>query len=209
MSAPRERPLSQLTLEELWQLFPIQLSPHREEWDDWYMREAARLQALAAPGQIARLSHIGSTAVPGLVAKPIVDLLLEATGRADAAALEAALLADGWLCMSRQETPFWGRSFNKGYTPQGFARQVFHLHLRCLGDWDELYFRDYLRAHRETAQEYAALKRALAGPYRHDRDGYTRQKGDFVRRVTALARAEFPGRYAGDAASQAAADGRK
>ncbi|MEG1980665.1 MAG: GrpB family protein, partial [Victivallaceae bacterium] len=85
--------------------------------------------------------------------------------------------------------------FYKGYTPDGFAAEVFHLHLRNPGDWDELYFRDYLRLHPEIADEYAVLKAELAVKYKFDRDAYTLAKGDFIRRQTAAARIEFPGRY--------------
>lgn len=80
-------------------------------------------------------------------------------------------------------------SFNRGYTSQGFASRVFHLHARRPGDCPELSFRDYLRTHPQTAKEYEALKLDLAGPFRHDRDGYTRAKGPFVEKYTALARA--------------------
>ena len=77
--------------------------------------------------------------------------------------------------------------FNKGYTPDGFAERVFHLHLQDFGDHDELYFRDYLNEHPETAKEYEKLKLSLWKPYEHDRDGYTEQKTGFVRTVTNLA----------------------
>ena len=197
--------LEDMTSEELWELFPIILTAHDDRWKQWAADEIAYLSEILQGCTLA-ISHIGSTAIEGILAKPTIDILAELKEGFSLSDAKERIVSAGYRLMSESGTRM---SFNKGYTPQGFARQVFHLHLRCLGDWDELYFRDYLRAHRETAQEYAALKRALAGPYRHDRDGYTRQKGDFVRRVTALARAEFPGRYAGCAASQAAADGRK
>ena len=77
--------------------------------------------------------------------------------------------------------------FNKGYTPNGFAERVFHLHLRAFGDHDELYFRYYLNEHPETAKEYEKLKLSLWKLYEYDRDGYTEQKTNFVRKVTQLA----------------------
>ena len=60
--------LSEMTLEELWQLFPIRLTEHRAEWADWYEQEAKHVRALLPDG--ARVSHIGSTAVEGIWAKP-------------------------------------------------------------------------------------------------------------------------------------------
>lgn len=70
------KPLSEMTLEELWELFPIILTEHRPEWGEWYREESSRL-AKALPAGKFRLSHIGSTAIEGIYAKPIVDILLE------------------------------------------------------------------------------------------------------------------------------------
>lgn len=83
------------------------------------------------------------------------------------------------------------RDLNKGYTPQGFAERVFHIHLRVAGDIDELYFRDYLNAHPEVAKEYERLKLSLWKEYEHDRDGYTAAKSAFVSKYTELAKAEL------------------
>jgi GrpB-like predicted nucleotidyltransferase (UPF0157 family) len=80
--------------------------------------------------------------------------------------------------------------FMKGYTPRGFEGQVFHVHVRFSGDWDELHFRDYLIRHPETAAEYGKLKRLIMKKFEFDRDGYTEAKGGFIRHVTALARQE-------------------
>ena len=68
--------LSEMTLEELWELFPIVLSEHKEYWNDWYTEEEKRITEFL-PISNARISHIGSTAVHEIWAKPIVDILLE------------------------------------------------------------------------------------------------------------------------------------
>lgn len=180
--------LSTMTREELWQLFPIFLTAHNPAWAAWYREEALPL-AQALPG--AAVHHVGSTAVEGLWAKAIVDILV-IVPEADFPAAEKAILRLGYRAMSREP----GRvSFNKGYTPAGFADRVFHLHLRCPGDNAELYFRDYLRAHPDVAADYQALKLALWKRFEHDRDAYTLSKTDFIRRATARAREEFPRRY--------------
>ena len=80
---------------------------------------------------------------------------------------------------------------NKGYTEDGFAERVFHIHLRHSGDHDELYFKRYLNEHPDTAAEYEALKLFLWKQYEHNRDGYTAAKGEFVKRVTEHAKAEY------------------
>jgi GrpB-like predicted nucleotidyltransferase (UPF0157 family) len=63
--------------------------------------------------------------------------------------------------------------FMKGYTPEGFKGQAFHVHVRYGGDWNELYFRDYLEEHPDVAAKYEALKMQLKGKYEFDRDAYT------------------------------------
>ena len=71
------KPLSEMTLEELWQLFPIFLIQHKEEWNHWYQEEEKRLLQLLPSKSIKRISHIGSPAVSNIWAKDIVDMLLE------------------------------------------------------------------------------------------------------------------------------------
>jgi SAM-dependent methyltransferase len=78
--------------------------------------------------------------------------------------------------------------FLKGYTSAGFAEKVYHIHVRYPGDWDEMYFRDYLILHPEAAAAYATLKRQLQEQFAYDRDGYTDAKGAFIKDVTKRAR---------------------
>ena len=94
---------------------------------------------------------------------------------------------NGYICMSISEKRM---SFNKGYTPDGFAEKVYHVHIRTAGDNDEIYFRDYLREHPEAAHQYGLLKQSLLPKYKHDRDGYTEAKSEFVRKITEIAKRE-------------------
>ena len=92
------KPLTEMSLQELWQLFPIQLTPHRPQWRDWYAEEARQLQNLLRD-YACSIAHIGSTAIPGIWAKPIIDILIEV---ADKTALQNAatiLTAHGYLQM--------------------------------------------------------------------------------------------------------------
>jgi GrpB-like predicted nucleotidyltransferase (UPF0157 family) len=95
--------------------------------------------------------------------------------------IEHLLLDSGYIRMAKNETRI---DFNKGYTPDGFAKKVFHLHLREFGDNEELYFRDYLNEFPDAAKAYEKLKLSLWKPFEHDRDGYTAAKGAFVREYT-------------------------
>ena len=183
--------LSEMTLEELWALFPIILKPHDPCWKTWYREEALLLNA-KLPAETVRIAHIGSTAVETIQAKPIVDILVEMPLGYDLGSLTAVLADCGYRCMSRSGTRM---SFNKGYTESGFAEKVFHLHLRYAGDHDELYFRDWLLVHPEDAKNYETIKLSLWKRYEHDRDGYTAQKSGIVSELTEKARAAYKGRY--------------
>lgn len=186
--------LSELSLEELWALFPIILKEHNPDYKVWYEEEKQRIISKVKPENLIRISHIGSTAVKGLTAKPIVDILLEIDGACGVSAIIEVLKTLGWRLMSQEDDPV-KLSFNKGYTPEGFADRVYHLHVRYFGNWPELYFRDFLIAHPDVAGEYERLKLKLWKQYEHDRDGYTEAKTDFVRRYSDMAKVEFNNRY--------------
>lgn len=183
-----KKPLSERSLEELWQLFPIFLTPHQPAWADWFQQERQLLLSVLPQEPLFGIHHIGSTAVDTIQAKPIVDILVETTRDCDWGAVYESLLCNGYLLMSEENDR---ASFNKGYTETGFAQRVFHLHLRRAGDHDELYFRDYLRMHPAVARAYEALKLSLWRQYEHDRDGYTRGKTAFVRRYTQAAKQAY------------------
>lgn len=182
-----KKDLSEMTLEELWQLFPIILSEHKDYWRGWFEEEKESITALFSSESFAgdiQIHHIGSTAIEGIWAKPIVDLLVEIPGSTSMEDLKERLVNGGYRCMSETENR---KSFNKGYTEEGFAERVFHLHLRYAGDRDEVYFRDYLNAQPALVAEYERLKLSLWKKYEHDRDGYTEAKGAFVEKYTKCA----------------------
>ena len=189
-----QKELSELSLEELWQLFPIILKDHNLEYIKWYKDEEKRLQNLLNKIDIARINHIGSTAVKGLIAKPTIDILLELKSNADVELLGNLLQQDCWILMHSEKEKF-NMVFNKGYTKHGFAEKVYHLHVRYHEDWDELYFRDYLIAYEDIASKYALLKLTLKTQYEHNREAYTSGKSSFIAEYTQKARIEFFDRY--------------
>lgn len=186
--------LKDMSLEELWVLFPIILQEHNPEYKVWYEEEKENLTHILEDCGIYRISHIGSTSVDGLIAKPIVDILFELDNGYDADIVTRLLQGNGWILMARDD-PAGILDLNKGYTPNGFAKKVYHLHVKASGDWDELYFRDYLRKYPDVAREYEVLKLELKEKYEHNRDAYTDEKSDFVIEHTQKARKEFGGRY--------------
>ena len=169
-----------MTLEELWQLFPIILTEHDPNWARCYEDEKALLSEKFGT-VLTRISHIGSTAVKDLAAKPTVDILLEVNDGTAPDSVRKIALDSGYLVMSESRAPEYRLDLCKGYTPQGFADRVFHLHIRYPGDWDEIIFCDFLKQNPGKAQEYAALKIGLQKRFKHNRDAYTEAKGDFIR----------------------------
>lgn len=178
-----KKALSEMTSEELWQLFPIHLTEHKDHWEAWYNEEVKILQLLL-PYDI-RFHHIGSTAIKGIFAKPIVDILISADMQSEIRQIAEILQKNGYIIMSSNENRI---SLNKGYTEDGFAEKVFHLHLRLKDDINEIYFRDYLNAHQDIAKEYEKLKLKLWKKYEHNRDAYTNAKTEFVKKYTELAK---------------------
>jgi len=184
--------LSEMTNEELWQLFPISLAKYNRLWSAWFADEKRLLEDVLPADRITAIRHIGSTSLGTIQAKPIVDIMVETKSFDDFPLIGTLLLNAGYRLMSEDGERF---SFNKGYTEQGFAEKVFHLHLRKAGDCDELYFRDYLIDHPGIAKEYESLKLALWKKYEFDRDAYTEAKTDFIREHTRAARVEYGDRY--------------
>lgn len=157
---------------------PVTVVPYDERWADAFAEErAAILKAL--DGFEARVEHMGSTAVPGLASKPILDLMLVVPDAAAAVRTITPLLTLGYEC--RGELGIEGRIYFSKGNPR-----THHLHEYWRGNPEierHLMFRDYLRAHAEALDAYAELKRELAEKYRNDREGYTEAKTEFVRGI--------------------------
>jgi len=162
--------------------------PYDPDWVAGFDAERERLLALFEPGE-ACIEHVGSTSVPELPAKPIVDMLLGVRQLADVERRIPALEARGWEYVREHEAVFPERRFLA--RPRHWPRSH-HLHAVELGTpfWrDHLAFRDWLRAHPEDAAAYGRLKRELAARHGSDRSAYTEAKTSFVEAVLARARA--------------------
>ena len=155
----------------------VRLVAYDPRWATLFLEESARLQPLLPQG--VKLEHIGSTAVPGLAAKPVLDIL---AGYESVAALPACievLVAAGYRHRGEQGIP--GREFFRKGEPRAY-----HIHLaeRGGGFWTEhLTFRDALRAQPALRDAYSRLKRDLAERYPNDREAYIEGKGPFVHEV--------------------------
>ncbi len=159
---------------------PIQLVPYDPSWPDRFEEERALLSETIGSWATGGIHHIGSTAVPGLEAKPIIDILAGVDSlEASRACFDSLAKLDYLYAPYRADEMHW---FCKPHP----SRRTHHLHLiptdsdRFRG---ELKFRDRLRESSDTAEEYAALKRALASRFAYVRDAYTDAKGEFIRRL--------------------------
>ena len=174
---------------KLGRQFPIVVVDYDPHWVDLYEQEAGALRALFGCDVLIRLEHFGSTAVPGLAAKPIIDILAEITSFEAAKETMLPVLEDRGYYYSWQSRPEPGHmALWKGYIPDVPVK--YHLHMAPPNHplMDRLLFRDYLRGHTEVARQYEELKRELAQTYRNDREEYTDAKSEFVKRITDIAR---------------------
>jgi GrpB-like predicted nucleotidyltransferase (UPF0157 family) len=159
-------------------------------WPTLYVEEKRRILA-AIGSHILTIEHIGSTAVPGLGAKPIIDIMVGLRHLADAPPCIPRLQAIGYEYVPEHEQQLPERRyFHKGKE----GNRTHHLHMVETASefWHRhLLFRDYLRAHPDTAQQYYELKKGLADQFRSDREAYTEGKTAFIKTIEARARREL------------------
>jgi len=164
---------------------PLVVVPYDPKWIEQFDQERERI-IYAFDDLCAHVEHIGSTSVPGLAAKPIVDMLIVVETAEDALRAITPLVRLGYTCYGEAEIP--GRIYfdRRAYNPC-------HIHLYVRGNpaiERHLNFRDYLRTHSDTRDAYAKLKYELAEQFRENRPGYTIAKTEFIRGVEARAQKE-------------------
>ena len=153
-------------------------------WPARFASEALLLESAIGPWVTGGIHHVGSTAVPGLAAKPIIDILIGVES------LEASRPCIGLVAPLDYRYAEYRTDEMHWFCKPDPAHRTHHLHLVPVGSArlrDELAFRDYLRAHIDRARAYEMLKRELAIRFRQDREAYTAGKSDFVNETLALA----------------------
>lgn len=171
----------------------IVVVPYENHWSEKFQMEAERLKS--AMPEMVKVHHIGSTSVPGLAAKPIIDMIMEVE--------------------SIDRVDYWNERFKElGYIVKGEngisrrryfihgteEKRSYHLHVFEKGNPEivrHLAFRDYMMAHCEEAEAYATLKKELAEKYTYDGTLYTEGKNEFVRNVDEKAK-EWKGNKVND-----------
>jgi len=166
----------------------IEIVEYDSYWSTLFEQESIRILNALGSDKVVAIEHFGSTAVPGLAAKPIVDLMV-GVHSLEAAQLLIPLL-EALEYVYWRDDPRPGRMFFiKGMPPYGLGR-THHVHVvEAYGKfWERLLFRDYLRSHPEEAKCYERLKRDLAVRFRTDREGYTKGKSAYIQIIMEKAR---------------------
>jgi GrpB-like predicted nucleotidyltransferase (UPF0157 family) len=173
---------------------PILILDYDPAWPALFQEERARLQGAIGEWAVA-IEHVGSTAVPGLAAKPIIDIGVALRSFEDALHCITPLFELGYQCLGEYGIP--GRVFFRKLTDTplpgqdgGGVGRTHHVHAYQQDHYEfvqQTLFRDYLRAHPETAREYEQVKRRLAVEHT-DMNEYAMAKSDFVRDILARAR---------------------
>ncbi|HXK32636.1 MAG TPA: GrpB family protein [Dehalococcoidia bacterium] len=185
---------------------PIVIAEYDPAWPHMFEEERGRIYAACGRDVFVAFEHVGSTAVPGLAAKPVIDMSPCLRSIAGAAPLIPKLEALGYVYQKWTESPTpalsgEGTPFRRYFTKDVDGARRYQVHMVEAGHpWvrDQVLFRNYLRTHPETARDYADLKRRLAAEYNAGRTdksninvGYTDRKGEFVRAVLRRAREEI------------------
>jgi len=174
---------------------PVEIVDYDPQWPSQFAREREALQQALAPWLVGPIEHFGSTAIPGMAAKPVIDIMAGVqTLEGSRPAIQAAIELGYCYSPYRPDLEHW-------FCKPSFAFRTHHLHLVPFGSkqWLEpIAFRNYLRVHPAVAAEYEALKRRLAREHHFDREAYTEAKHSFVSRVTESAMADGLGPNLGE-----------
>lgn len=173
----------------------IAVVPYDASWPEGFEREKRHLLNLLPDKLSGRIEHFGSTAVPGLCAKPIIDMLIEVESLEDTRKNVAPALEE------QGYDYFWRPSFGDDVPPfyawfikrGSDGARTHHIHMvePDFEHWDRLFFRDYLISHPDIAREYGELKMCLATKHRHDRIAYTEAKTQFILKIIETAKSYY------------------
>jgi GrpB-like predicted nucleotidyltransferase (UPF0157 family) len=160
---------------------PIIVVPYDPRWPELFEEERIRIEQAIGPWTM-EIEHVGSTAVPGLAAKPVLDIMVGVRSLEDSPVLVEWLSGIGYRYLPELERVFPSRRYFQKLREGRRTHQI-HLVERSNSEWWERHvpFRDYLREHPEAAEQYAHLKHELSGRFREDREAYTRAKTEFIR----------------------------
>ncbi|MAS37042.1 MAG: hypothetical protein CL610_23785 [Anaerolineaceae bacterium] len=163
----------------------IEIVPYRPHWPDDFSRHAQPLRAALGPLAL-RIDHVGSTAIPGADAKPIIDIQISVAAFEPFAPIRLPIQSLGYVW--RADNP----DLTKRYFREAPGTPRVHIHVRRAGSWSEqfaLLFRDYMRQHPDDVALYATLKYQLARQHGDNREAYTEAKGPLIWQIMVRANA--------------------
>lgn len=173
----------------------VNIVPYNPDWPRMFAEERDHLLATLPSELIRRIEHFGSTSIPELAAKPVVDMLVEVSSLEETKVrIVPVLEAQGydyfWRPTRGDDVPPFYAWFIKRDID---GNRTHHIHMveKDFENWECLLFRDYLIEHQEIAREYETLKLKLASDYPNDREAYTNGKTEYVVRVTKLAKEHY------------------
>ena len=169
----------------------ISIVPYEPGWPSLFEDEAASLRRKLPKSVVIRIEHFGSTAVPGLAAKPVIDVLVQVSSLKETREQVVPILeAEGY-------DYFWRTDVAPAYAwfikRDAGGKRTHHIHM-VEGDselWERLYFRDYLNQFPEEARRYAELKQRLSEEHPNDRVAYTEGKTEYITAVTERAKRHY------------------
>ncbi|MGX7111410.1 GrpB family protein [Gemella cuniculi] len=161
--------------------YPIFLVSHNLYWKSWYQEEINKISMILKDVEFNSY-HIGSTAIEGIFAKNIIDIIIEVKDENEICKT-VKLLGEKYSKRWQEDKRAF---FVKGYGENGFEEKVFHIHIRHLRDIDEVYFRDYLEKNPSVAKKYEELKLIAEEKFRNDREAYTKSKSEFIKKYTEI-----------------------
>ncbi len=170
----------------------ISIVPYELVWPKMFEDEADFLRERLPHGLIRKIEHFGSTAIPGLSAKPVIDILVGVTSLEETKKrIVPVLEAEGYEYFYRPSFGNYGPPYYAWFIKRDSkGKRTHHIHMVEAGSelWDRLYFRDYLKEFPEVAERYNDLKRELSKKYPNNRVKYTEEKSGFIRSVTEKAK---------------------
>lgn len=188
-----EKKITDLTKEEIANMFPVNLSPYSSAWKEMYEAEKTLLLE-ALHDKALRIEHFGSTSIPGMIAKDTIDILIEildGDNFSNEIIQRLKTLDYDYILQTEGEHQYM--VFVKGYSPTGEKGQTFHIHMapKAHKIWDRIFFRNYLTDNKAIARQYETLKNNLSEQYKFDRVGYRIAKTEFIQKITEEAKSHY------------------
>lgn len=164
---------------------------HNPDWTLFYEREVIQICQVLDSNLVTRIEHFGSTAIPGLAAKPIIDLLIGVSSLEEAKQDTVSPLESLGYVYWRDNPDPKRMFFVKGLPPN--SPRTHHIHMVVSDSilWERLIFRDYLRQHSDEAARYEQLKYDLANSFKSDREAYTAGKTEYIKTIMKKAEQYF------------------